>query len=92
MVARPEWITSTSRPGRGVDPPEKVGFGGDHRLKVAGGMAGAEVTNDVVYLAIAVRNVGSGISVLDRWDFSADDGRWIAAVVRHCNLDRADPR
>jgi len=39
-----------------------------------------------------VRNVGSGISVLDRWDFSADDGRWIAAVVRHCNLDRADPR
>lgn len=155
------------------DPPEKVGFGGDHWLKIGGGMGGAEVTDDVVYLAIALRNVGSGIAVLDRWDFSADhdtgqfphrepeqfrrltrdlyvpstdtgfwqgafrdptdplfdlareaiterrrlaidllygdheggqrtisrfmltpldDGRWIAAVVRHWNLDRADPR
>jgi len=160
-------------PSRMDDSPEKVGFGGDHWLKVGGGMAGAEVTNDVVYLAIALRNVGNGIAVLDRWDFSADhdtgqfphreperfrrltrdlyvpssdtgfwqgafrdptepmfdiardavnernrlaidllygdheggqrtisrfmltpldDGRWIAAVVRHWNLDRADPR
>jgi hypothetical protein len=160
-------------PSRLEDPPEKVGFGDNHWLKVDGGMAGAEVSDDVVYLAIPLRNVGSGIGVLDRWDLGTghengeyphrepeqfrrltrdlyvpaadrgfwqgafrdpsdpmfgaartaiterqrlgidllygdheggqrtisrimltphDDGRWIAAVVRHWNLDRADPR
>lgn len=160
-------------PSRMEDPPEKVGFGDDHWLKVGGGLAAAEVVDDVVYLVIPLRNVGSGIGVLDRWDFSAghengqyphrdpdefyrltrdlyvsstdrgfwqgafreaadpmyetakraiterqrlgvdllygdleggqrtisrimltplDDGRWIAGVVRHWNLDRADPR
>ncbi|MDQ6697562.1 MAG: hypothetical protein M3Z46_08910 [Actinomycetota bacterium] len=160
-------------PSRLEDPPEKVGFGDNHWLKVGGGLAGAEVVDDVVYLAIPLRNVGNGIGVLDRWDFAAghengtyphrepeqfyrltrdlyvpatdrgfwqgafrdpsdpmyeiaktavserqrvgidvlygdheggqrtitrimltplEDSRWIAAVVRHWNLDRADPR
>lgn len=154
------------------DPPEKVGFADDHWLKVEGGRAVAEVVGDVVDLAIALRNVGNGLAVLDRWDFYGervtgderrspesfhrltrdlyvpagelgfwqgtfrdaddpgyaealaaiaergpmtidllygdheggqhmvsrfalrplDDGGWLAAVGRHWNLDRADPR
>jgi hypothetical protein len=56
-------------PSRLQDPPEKVGFRDDHWVKVPGGGAVAEVFEDVVYLAIALRNVGSGLAVLDRWDF-----------------------
>jgi hypothetical protein len=56
-------------PSRLHDPPEKVGFADDRWLKVEGGRAAAEVSDDVVYLAIALRNVGNGLAVLDRWDF-----------------------
>ena len=50
------------------DPTEKVGFSDDHWVKVPGGRGVAEVTDGVVYLAIALRNVGTGLAVLDRWD------------------------
>jgi hypothetical protein len=56
-------------PSRMQDPPEKVGFQDDHWVKVPGGGAVAEVTDDAVYLAIALRNAGNGLAVLDRWDF-----------------------
>jgi hypothetical protein len=56
-------------PSRMEDPAEKVGFHDDHWVKVGGGRAAAEVTGQTVYLAIALRNVGSGLAVLDRWDF-----------------------
>jgi hypothetical protein len=59
-------------PSRLQDPPEKIGFADDHWLKVDGGRAAAEVTAEVVYLAVALRNVGNGLAVLDRWDFYAD--------------------
>jgi hypothetical protein len=51
------------------DPPVKVGFQDDHWFKVDGGYAAAEVTDDAIYLAIALRNAGTGLAVLDRWDF-----------------------
>jgi hypothetical protein len=34
---------------------------------VDGGSAAIEVTDDVVYLAVSVRNVGSGVAVLHGW-------------------------
>src|SRR2546421_4154554 len=58
-------------PSRLQDPFEKVGFFDDHWVKVDGGRAVAEATDDVVYFAIALRNVGNGLAVLDRWDFHA---------------------
>ena len=58
-------------PSRLRDPPEKVGFVDDHWVKVGGGRAIAEATADAIYLAIALRNVGNGLAVLDRWDFYA---------------------
>jgi hypothetical protein len=55
-------------PSRLDDPPEKVGFADDHWLKVPGGRAVVEATDEAVYLAIALRNAGNGLAVLDRWD------------------------
>jgi hypothetical protein len=57
------------------DPPEKVGFVDDHWLHVPGGRAVAEVTDDAIYMAIALKNVGSGLAVLDRWDLLRDPSR-----------------
>jgi len=49
------------------DQPEKVGFQDQHWLRVPGGRAILEVTPEVIYLAMSLRNVGSGIAILDRW-------------------------
>jgi len=54
-------------PSRLEDPPEKVGFQDDHWVRVPGGGAVAEVVDGSSYLAVSLRNVGSGIAVLDRW-------------------------
>jgi hypothetical protein len=70
-------------PSRFEDPPEKVGFMDDHWIHVAGGRAAAEATDDAVYLAMALKNVGSGLAVLDRWDFHVDRQRG--------ELDHRDP-
>jgi hypothetical protein len=59
-------------PSRLQDPPEKVNFRDDHWVKVGGGRAVAEISNDAIYLAIALRNVGTGLAVLDRWDFYSE--------------------
>jgi hypothetical protein len=57
------------------DPAEKVGFADNHWIKVSGGRGVVEVTDDSIYLAIALRNVGSGLAVLDRWDLHVDRPR-----------------
>jgi hypothetical protein len=62
------------------DPPEKVGFQDDHWIRVEGGHAHAEVTDEVIYLAIALRNVGSGLAVLNAWEFYP--GRELGRVAR----------
>jgi hypothetical protein len=59
---RPVIVTS-----RLDDPPEKVGFADQHYVRVGGGRAAAEITDDAIYLAVAIRNVGTGLAVLDRW-------------------------
>jgi hypothetical protein len=55
-------------PSRFEDPVEKVGFMDEVWLKVPGGGGAVQVTDDAIYLAIALRNVGTGLAVLDRWD------------------------
>ena len=59
-------------PSRLDDPPVKVGFQDDKWFLVEGGHAAAEATDAAIYLAIAVRNVGSGIAVLYGWCFRKD--------------------
>lgn len=56
-------------PSRLQDPPEKVGFVDGHWVRVAGGHGSAEATDDAIYLAIALRNAGTGMAVLHGWFF-----------------------
>lgn len=49
------------------DPPQKVMFVEGRWVRAEGGRAAAEQDNGRVYLAISVRNVGSGIAVLQGW-------------------------
>jgi hypothetical protein len=60
-------------PSRFEDPQEKVGFADDHWVKVDGGSGIADATDEAIYLAIALRNVGTGLAVLDRWDFHTEE-------------------
>jgi hypothetical protein len=54
-------------PSRLGEPDEKVGFMDDKWFRVPGGGAIAEVGDNAIYLVMSLRNVGSGIGVLDRW-------------------------
>lgn len=49
------------------DLEQKVGFVDDTWLKVPGGCGAAQVGDGAVYLAMSLRNVGSGIAVLHGW-------------------------
>lgn len=49
------------------DPMQKINFVEGHWVKAAGGGAVAEHIDGVVYLAVSLRNVGSGIGVCQRW-------------------------
>src|SRR4029077_21256133 len=44
------------------EPGEKVGFADDHYLRIPDGGGGADVTDDAIYLTIALRNAGSGLA------------------------------
>lgn len=54
-------------PSRFDDPVQKINFVEGHWVKAAGGRAVAEHIDGTVYLAINLRNVGSGIGVCQRW-------------------------
>ena len=49
------------------DPVQKLMFVDEHWVSAAGGRAAAEHVDGSVYLAISVRNVGSGIGVCQGW-------------------------
>jgi len=50
------------------DPRQKVQYREGIWLTVDGGTAELEVTDQAVYLAVSVRNVGTGLAVLHGWD------------------------
>ena len=56
-------------PSRLDDPLQKVGYADGKWQQVAGSGGAAEATSEAVYLAISLRNVGSGIAVLHGWHF-----------------------
>jgi hypothetical protein len=60
------------------DSPLKVFFGDGKHVLIPGGGAAAEEDNGVVYLAVSLRNAGSGICVIHGWlcypgDHRSDD-------------------
>jgi hypothetical protein len=54
-------------PSRPEDPPQKVNFADDRWFEARGSGAIVEVAEEAIYLAMAVRNAGSGIAVLHGW-------------------------
>jgi hypothetical protein len=54
-------------PSRLEDPKQKIMFFGGHWVSALGGRAAVEQVNGTVYLAISLRNVGSGIGVCLGW-------------------------
>ena len=50
------------------DPGQKSQYREERWVTVDGGTASLEVTDDVVYLAVSIRNVGTGLAVLHGWD------------------------
>jgi hypothetical protein len=55
-------------PSRLEDPPERMMWIDGHWSEVCGGRASAELVDGIVYLAMSLRNVGSGMAVLHGWD------------------------
>ena len=54
-------------PSRPEAPAEKIMWVDRHWARVGGGQAVVESVSGVVYLALAVRNVGPGLAVIDGW-------------------------
>jgi hypothetical protein len=54
-------------PSRLSDEALKVTYVDRHLIRVPGGHAVVEVTADAIYLAMSLRNVGSGLAVLHGW-------------------------
>ena len=69
-------------PSRLEDATQKVGFVDGKWLHVPGSGAAAETSDEAAYLAISLRNVGSGIAALHGWRF---------AVGRDISQDPPDP-
>jgi hypothetical protein len=54
-------------PSRPQDAAQKVGFQDEKWIVVSGGGAAAEVASDAIYLAMSLRNVATGLAILDGW-------------------------
>src|SRR4051794_11559414 len=54
-------------PSRTVDPPMKVLWSDGHFIALEGGRAHAHIDGEVIYLAMAVRNAGTGMAALHAW-------------------------
>jgi len=58
-------------PSKLEDPLIKVLWVDGHHARIEGGRAAVEVVNGVIYLAMSLRNVGSGMAVLHGWRSAA---------------------
>jgi hypothetical protein len=56
------------------DPKQKIMFLEGHWVSAAGGRAAVEHIDGTVYLAISLRNVGSGIAVCQGWSVRSGEG------------------
>jgi hypothetical protein len=59
-------------PSRVDDVPQQVGFVDVRWFMIAGAGAVAEVGDETIYLAVSLRNMGSGIAVLHGWCLYSD--------------------
>ena len=69
-------------PSRLEDGTQKVGFVDGKWLQVPGSGAAVDASDEAVYIAISLRNVGTGIAVLHGWRFTPG---------RDTSLEHPDP-
>jgi hypothetical protein len=62
-------------PSRLDAPTQKFMWGDEHWASIAGGQAFAEIADGNVYLAMSLRNSGSGIAVIHGWHLGLHDLR-----------------
>jgi hypothetical protein len=74
---------------RDTDPAEPVMWGDRHWATVAGGHGVVEVVDGNIYLAMLLRNVGSGIAVIQGWSPSAEV---LHAADPHTEIDTFRPQ
>jgi hypothetical protein len=74
-------------PSRLEDPPQRIRWGDDHRATLEGSGAHVEVADGNVYLAMSVRNAGSGIAVLHGWHLRLE-----SLLTEHAHADRDEFR
>ncbi len=73
-------------PSRLEDPKQKIMFFGGHWVSALGGRAAVEHLDGTVYLAISLRNVGTGIAVCQGWAVRPGRGS-SAEVSTHAPLE-----
>jgi hypothetical protein len=76
-------------PSRRDDPVEKFSWVDGHWSHVPGGRGWVEVTDDVIYLAISVRNAGAGMAVIHGWHADPEVQR---TATDHAPLDAFRPQ
>ncbi|MDX6616850.1 MAG: hypothetical protein QOD60_1941 [Solirubrobacterales bacterium] len=59
-------------PSRADDPTQRVGFSDDVFLDVPGAAGIVRLANGNVYVALSIRNVGSGLGVIHGWHTRTD--------------------
>jgi hypothetical protein len=67
------------------DSVQKIGWGDQHRASLRGGQAVVDHVDGVIYLAMSLRNGGSGIAVIWGWRIEA------APVLEHATMPDSDP-
>jgi hypothetical protein len=75
-------------PSRLEDPMLKVMWVDGHHARLEGGRATVEVVDGVIYLAMSLRNVGSGMAVLHGWHPAAD---WLRSDQPHAEPQEFRP-
>ncbi|MDQ1495911.1 MAG: hypothetical protein QOG69_2394 [Actinomycetota bacterium] len=81
-----EGIRPLIGPSRMQDPMEKISFVDQHWLRVPGGQGVIEVTDDVVYLGMALRNSGRGMAVLHGW-WAGESGSTLSQRPDHAPVE-----
>jgi hypothetical protein len=76
-------------PSRLEDPTQKIRWGDDHWAELRGAGGTFEEVAGNIYLAISLRNVGSGIAVLHSWQAQPLAG---AATTEHAPVEEFRPQ
>lgn len=78
-------------PARSEGPAQKIRWGDDHWAALDGGRAVLEERGGVIYLAMSLRNVGSGIAVLHSWRIEPDGRPLTGPNALHARDQMARP-